>query len=229
MEIIKDSQFGEIQVSKNFKSRNFSIRVTPKGQLKINCPFYARNSMIKIFISSNRKAISELYNKYSRSKIYNEGDLIGKHHKIKVEKADKLSAILRNNFLVVKLPNDLNITDHQVQILIKEFIIKALRKQAKAYLLHRINFLAEKYDFKFKKLRFSHASTRWGSCTSTGTVSLNISLMNLDHELIDYVIIHELCHTRHMNHSKNFWLEVESILPNYKILVRKLKTYSPYI
>jgi len=92
-----------------------------------------------------------------------------------------------------------------------------------------LSFLAEEHGFSFKRTKITHASSRWGSCSSAGTISLNIGLMNLPFELIDYVIIHELCHTRHMNHSASFWREVAQFDPSYKIHRAELKKYSPHI
>lgn len=106
---------------------------------------------------------------------------------------------------------------------------KLLAKEARAYLPYRIEFLAGKYGYTFSRLRLSHAGTRWGSCSSTGTVSLNIGLMNLPESLRDYVILHELAHTRHMNHSADFWSEVARTDPRYHEHRKKLKLFSPSV
>ncbi len=228
IEII-DPHLGPITISKNKNARRLSIRITPQGKLRLTCPYRTTKLMLRLFIKQNRQSIAEMVNKYTKSRIYKVGDLIGKHHKIKTEPASKLKVILRNNYLVVQLPNNLKIEDAPVQNEIKKVVIKALRKQAKAYLPRRLAYLAKKYDFDYVPGNLSHASTRWGSCGTDKKINLNIALMNLDHELIDYVIIHELCHTRQMNHSRAFWQEVENILPNYKQLVRKMKKHSPYV
>ena len=73
----------------------------------------------------------------------------------------------------------------------------------------------------------SHANTRWGSRSSSGTISLNIGLMNLPQELSDYVILHELAHINHMDHSEKFWAEVAEHDPKYKQHRKALKGYSP--
>ncbi|HXH27008.1 MAG TPA: M48 family metallopeptidase [Candidatus Acidoferrum sp.] len=105
--------------------------------------------------------------------------------------------------------------------------LKALRKKAKEFLPSRLQQLAAKHGFSYQKSRLSSAGTRWGSCSSRGTISLNIYLMTLPSELIDYVIIHELCHTKHMNHSRSFWQLVAAYCPDYKQLRRLLKQHRP--
>lgn len=102
-----------------------------------------------------------------------------------------------------------------------------LRKKAKAYLPGRLAALAAEHGFRYQKARLSSAGTRWGSCSSRGTISLNIALMRLDQELIDYVIIHELCHTRQMNHGPAFWSLVEQYCRKYKQLRRQLRNKKP--
>ena len=106
---------------------------------------------------------------------------------------------------------------------------KLLRKQAEEYFPYKVAFYAKKHGFKYERLRLMNAKTRWGSYSSRGTLSFNIALMRLPETLRDYVIIHELCHTKEMNHSKNFWALVASLDPHYKLHRQSLKTHTPYL
>ena len=106
---------------------------------------------------------------------------------------------------------------------------KILMKQAKEYLPYRLEYFAKLYGYKYDKLRFSHANTRWGSCSSNRTISLNIGLMQVPENLRDYVLLHELAHLNHMDHSEAFWQEVKSHDPKYKLHREKLKNFSPGI
>ncbi|MDR2336699.1 MAG: M48 family metallopeptidase [Candidatus Nomurabacteria bacterium] len=107
--------------------------------------------------------------------------------------------------------------------------IDLLRGKAKRFLPVRLRELAKLGGFTYEKVRFSHSSSRWGSCSNNGTISLNIALMKLPPALIDYVLIHELAHTRQMNHSADFWQEVEKYDRNYKKHRKMLKLHSPNV
>lgn len=107
--------------------------------------------------------------------------------------------------------------------------IRLLRKQAETFLPYRLEYLAKLHKFQYQKLRLAHQSTRWGSCTTNGTISLNIALMKLPASLRDYVIIHELCHLKYPDHSIAFWHEVGKYDPKYKYHREILKHYSPNI
>ena len=100
-------------------------------------------------------------------------------------------------------------------------------KKAKEYLPYRLEYYAKLYGYKYDKCRLTHANTRWGSCSSNRTISLNIGLMKVPEVLRDYVILHELAHLNHMNHSRDFWAEVSKHDHNYKVHERKLKLFSP--
>lgn len=104
---------------------------------------------------------------------------------------------------------------------------KILMKKAKEYLPYRLEYYAKLYGYSYDKCRLSHAATRWGSCSSSGTISLNIGLMQVPEVLRDYVIIHELAHLNHMDHSAAFWAEVGAHDPRYKEHRAKLKRFSP--
>jgi len=82
--------------------------------------------------------------------------------------------------------------------------------------------VASEGGFRFERVQARRQRTRWGSCSATGTISLNVCLLFLDPAVVRYLLIHELCHTRHMNHSKRFWSLVEAHEPDYKRLDREL-------
>ncbi len=109
---------------------------------------------------------------------------------------------------------------------------KLLLKQAKDFLPYRLDYFAKRFGYHYDNFRVSHASTRWGSCThhlKTGktTISLNIGLMQIPEALRDYVIIHELAHLNHPDHSRAFWAEVAKHDKNYRFHDRTLKKYNP--
>ena len=90
------------------------------------------------------------------------------------------------------------------------------KRQARAVLQDRVGFYARKHGFDVEKVRISSARTRWGSCSAKKTVSFTWRLVMAPPEVIDYVVVHELCHLRELNHSKAFWAHVEAILPDYQ-------------
>lgn len=109
---------------------------------------------------------------------------------------------------------------------------KILMKKAKDYLPYRLEYFAKLYGYEYSRLRFSHANTRWGSCThhhrdGSTTISLNIGLMQVPKALQDYVLLHELAHLNHPDHSAAFWAEVEKHDPHFKDHRRRLKKFSP--
>ena len=99
------------------------------------------------------------------------------------------------------------------------------KKEACEYLDSRLHYLAEKFGFKFNQVTFRRQKTRWGSCSVKNNLSLNVMLFKLPRELQDYVILHELLHTRIKNHSSYFWLELGKILPGAKEFNKKLRKY----
>ena len=109
----------------------------------------------------------------------------------------------------------------------RDYQKKLLMKKAREYLPYRLEYFAKLYGYKYNRCRLSHANTRWGSCSSNRTISLNIGLMKVPEPLRDYVILHELAHLNHMDHSRAFWQEVGSHDKNYRTHERKLKQFSP--
>jgi len=89
----------------------------------------------------------------------------------------------------------------------------------------RVSYYAKKYGFEVKKIRISSARTRWGSCSTRGTLSFTWRLILAPQDVVDYVVVHELCHLRELNHSKNYWALVEEIMPDYKVRRAWLKKH----
>ncbi|MCX6151719.1 MAG: SprT family zinc-dependent metalloprotease [Ignavibacteriales bacterium] len=101
-----------------------------------------------------------------------------------------------------------------------------LRNAAVEYIPSRTNALAKKHGFIFNRLKIRGQKSRWGSCSGKGNLSFNFKLLSFRKEVIDYVIIHELCHLKEMNHSRKFWSLVELYLPDYKNYKKILKGIS---
>lgn len=231
MPTINDEEFGEIKLAKSARATHIRIKVGTDGQLRVSMPSYAALFMAKRLIASSRPQIREMLESHHGDSFFKEGAQIGKSHHlvVRVVSETKPSVARHGQQIIVSLPPNIDIELPSVQSLIRPVVIEALRKEAKSYLPRRLKFLAHEYGFTYERVRFSHASGRWGSCSTSGTISLNIALMKLPFHLIDYVLVHELSHTKEMNHSSAFWALVEKGDPRYKTHRREMKAHTPSV
>ncbi|MCA9370007.1 MAG: M48 family metallopeptidase [Pseudomonadales bacterium] len=107
----------------------------------------------------------------------------------------------------------------------KKQLQRFLKHTASAYITPKTKELAENMNASYTRIVFKDLSSRWGSCSSKGNLNFNWRLVHLPPPIIDYVIVHELAHLTHMNHSPSFWRLVREYCPGYKSRVRDLKGY----
>lgn len=97
------------------------------------------------------------------------------------------------------------------------------KNEALEFACQRVNYYNQLYDFKFNRISVRNQRTRWGSCSKKGNLNFNYRLLMLPQYLADYIIIHELCHLKEMNHSQGFWSLVAQVFPNYLEIRKKLR------
>lgn len=101
--------------------------------------------------------------------------------------------------------------------------VRELADRAKEVIPERAAYFAEKIGVAYGRITIRNQKTRWGSCSSKGNLNFNCLLMLAPPEVLDYVVVHELCHRKEMNHSDRFWHEVERVLPDYRRWQKWLK------
>ncbi len=229
MPTIHDEEFGPITVRRSARATQVRLRVAPNGTLRASMPLYAPLFLLKRLVANARKDLRAMVAESTPTYQLKDGQHIGKSHSLIVRSAPKLKVHRNKQRVYVDLPPDMTLQSEAVLREVRTAILAALRIEAKSYLPKRLSYLAAQYGFTYTKVRFSHASSRWGSCSSEGTISLNIALMKLPFELIDYVLLHELTHTVHLNHSEAFWALLAKGDPAYKAHRRALRQETPSI
>ena len=112
-----------------------------------------------------------------------------------------------------------------VQLKKKNQLPKINRENARRILCRRIGELAQIHGFYYNRVSIRKQKTRWGSCSSKNNINLNMQLLHLPQELLDYVLLHELVHTKVKNHSREFWDELEKVVPDSRKVDSKLSDY----
>ncbi|MBI2048677.1 MAG: M48 family metallopeptidase [Parcubacteria group bacterium] len=101
------------------------------------------------------------------------------------------------------------------------------REEARAFLTERIEYWNKAYGFSYGRIAIKNTRRLWGSCSRKGNLNFSYALLFLPRELADYVVVHELCHLKEHNHSRDFWQLVAHTQPNHKVLRRELRRYVP--
>lgn len=229
---VHDEEFGDIVVRRSRLSRYVRLKIGQNGSLSASLPWRSSIKLVKQLIDQSRDELRGIVREYHlRRPAYHDGMAVGKSHRLKViyDSVATPACSVKDQFVSVTLPVHMTITSPAAQDYIRESALKALRKEARAYLPRRTRFLASQYGFHVETIKLNNAKTRWGSCSSANMINLNVALMRLPHELIDYVILHELCHTKHLNHSDDFWKLIEQFDPLYKTHRQTLRSHSPYM
>lgn len=144
------------------------------------------------------------------------GKIETNHHVINIinNGVDNLKIDQDEKHISLFLPAGTEINNSQIQRTIRSLLIKIYRVEAKYYLPPRVARLAQKHHFNYNKVYIKFQKTLWGSCSGKLNINLNLNLMRLKSKLRDYVILHELLHTRIRNHSEKFWSELSKYVAN---------------
>lgn len=220
---------GRVTLAKRKGSRNLRITIRPDGSVRVGMPAWAPYEAGIRFAKSRADWIAK-HRPETAKLLLSDGVRIGKSYRLEFCSVPGLKsprAKLADNRIIVTTSNSSSI--ESVQKAAVRASEKALRKDAEKLLGIRLEELAAAHGFKYRNLSIKKLKSRWGSCSSKQEISLNFYLIQLPWRLIDYVIIHELAHTRHMNHSREFWQEVERCVPDVKSRRASLKDFRPLL
>jgi len=223
-------EIGDITYKRNSRARRLSISINNTSGVKVTIPGTLSFRSAESFVLSKSQWIIEKVEYFSNRKvivIQSEEYKTRSHTLLFVPTLNpKISIKLNSEYIQVFYPNNLEISHDQVQLAAKIGIENAYRAEAKEILPARVERLAQLYGLKYNRIGIKKATSRWGSCSSRNNINLSIYLMKLPDELIDYIVLHELCHTIHKNHGPKFWAALDQLTGgDAKKLSKEVKKY----
>lgn len=205
------------------KRKTIATKIDEKGNIIIMAPYFVKNSIVDRYFNDNKDKILKLQEKIlseisakSNFNPKNSLKLLGMDlpivYKNKVAFED-------NSFI---LPcDDFSLTKDRIIALYKKLCLKII--------FDRVEHYKSIIGVNYNSIRIKSVKSRWGSCSSKKNLNFNWKIVMADIKILDYVVVHELCHLKEMNHSKKFWNEVEKILPDYKIRIKLLRDFENQI
>lgn len=226
--IIQDNELGEILFRTSARAKHYSLKIT-KGKITATMPIGGNTTRMWQFIQENKEKLRKALMKHPARPLINEQtELQTATFRTHIFLSDRSNFYMKleKEILHIACPKETDFTQEDVQTLLKGFIENALRFEAKRILPSRLQILAQKHGFSYTNVKIQNSKSRWGSCTSKRSINLSLSIMLLPWHLIDYVLLHELCHTIEMNHSERFWKIMDKVTENKALSLNKeLKNY----
>lgn len=231
-------RLGNVTVSHTKRVKRISMSVKRDGTVRLNIPaaypvqtgldFLASKeqwvaaALKRTEASNPNRIITPPYNTRFRELVFHNVDECGGETNV--------TSRITPDKLIISFPSSIPHSSPQVQELTRAAILRALRSEAKTVLPKMVAEIANKHGFKCGKVTVRETHSRWGSCSANDDISLSIFLMRLPDHLIEYIIIHELCHTIYKDHSERFHALAEShLVGREKQLRAELRHYHPDI
>ncbi|OJX91287.1 MAG: hypothetical protein BGP01_12815 [Paludibacter sp. 47-17] len=210
------SQFGNISYKRSLRASRIAVRIQPDG-LVITLPVTKSQAEATAFVLSIRERILMKQNRI-RQRSQNSILTEEKGYKtlsfdVHLSKANRKDVFFQfqEGKLHIEYPLEADLSSEKVQQACWKGIQYFMKKEARRLLPARVEQLARHHGFNFKDVKIQSGKTRWGSCSSQKNINLSFYLMILSPELVDYVILHELCHTVEMNHGDRFWKLMDKV------------------
>ncbi len=218
---IEVPDIGTVIIKRSIKAKRVNIRLKPFGVVELIIPKSVNEKEAidfllykKLWIQKTLKKVAE---KESKLSTFDETTTFkSRSFTLKIEKQNRtdINLKLKNGVLQVSYPETMPVTHPSIQDAIRYGIEECLRLEAKSFLPGRIAWLASQHGFSHNNVTIKKLKSRWGSCSGVNNINLNLHLMRLPDELIDYVLLHELCHTIEKNHGKSFWKLLDKVTGN---------------
>lgn len=225
--IVHVPEVGAVSLYKRRNVHGVKLSITHDGTVRVTLPKWAPYRLGIEFVRTKADWINA---KKQPKSVLKTGDRIGKAHRYIFEHKlgiDKPTSRLHGTDIkVIFSPHILPESD-KVQTVAEKAAIRALKKESEQLLPQRLRALAEQYGFTYNSVSVKRLRSRWGSCNERKDIVLNCFLMQLPWHLIDYVLLHELVHTRILRHGDPFWSELSKYVKDLKGIRKEMKTHQP--
>ncbi len=221
---------GPVLLVKRAQSRSLRLSVTASG-VRVSIPRWTPFAAGQAFALSHTDWILRELSKQARPQLIS-GQRVGKLHYIRFEhvlSGQTATSRVSATEIVIRMHPSETSGSPTVQQRAHTASVRALKREAERLLPPRLSALAQKHDKRYASVSIKQLKRRWGSCDSHQAIALNLYLMELPWEYIDYVLLHELAHTTEMNHGEDFWHTLTAMEPRAKDLSRTLRKHQPVL
>ena len=224
--IVAIPEIGEVALYKRSGVRGVRLSITHEGRVRVTLPSWAPYRLGIEFVNSKAEWIKQ---RQKPRQAIQSGDRVGKAHRFVFELTSDGEPKARLRGTDIRLQHSVTMaSDHEsVQRAAEKAAIRALKKEAEQLLPQRLQTLAAQHGFTYASITIKRLKSRWGSCNEQKDIVLNCYLMQLPWHLIDYVILHELTHTKVLRHGEPFWTELDKYVRNLRDIRREMKLYQP--
>lgn len=221
---------GTVTIYKRRGNRSLRLSLASNGEIRVSMPYWLPYKAGEQFALGKASWIAE--HRAPVKAALQHGQAIGKAHRLHFTpsaQASRITSRLKDNAIEITHPQQYPSHHPEVQKAARAAGIRALRKEAEHLLPQRLRQLAEMCGFSYNSVGIKQLKSRWGSCSAQQDIVLNLFLMQLPWHLIDYVLLHELTHTKVMQHGAPFWRELERHVPYAKRLRKEIHTHHPVL
>jgi len=225
-QVVQLKHIGDVTLSQNRRSKNIKVSVKANKSVLVSFPFYVSSNEALAFVAKNEDWIKRQQNKMEerKTKVEPDSEIQTKLHTVKFIKGEEYKVRKKENQIEIIVQN---FESQEALAFMDNVVSEVYRTEAKRLLPIRLTELARRHNFEFSKVTIRNNRRNWGSCSSKNNISLNLQMMKLPIELIDYILLHELVHTQIKNHGPKFWEKLNEVSNNRaRELAREVKKYS---